>query len=50
MSFYSGFVLDLPRYSSVEKAKEKLRYAIKNCLVIDTDMTPVETFTEDEIE
>lgn len=33
------FSLDLPRYSSVEIAREKLRYVIFNCTAIDGDDT-----------
>ena len=31
--------MEWPRYSSVEKAKEKLLYAIVNCVDIDADNT-----------
>lgn len=34
--------LYLPRYSSVEEAVDRLRYAAYNCVAIDTDMTPWE--------
>lgn len=34
--------LYLPKYSSVEEACEKLRYAAYNCVAIDTDMSPWE--------
>ena len=33
------FSLELPRYSSLEIMKEKLRYAIFNCTAIDGDDT-----------
>ena len=35
------FSLELPRYSSLEITKEKLRYAIFNCSAIDADDTDV---------
>ena len=35
------FSLELPRYSSLEICKEKLRYAVFNCQAIDGDDTDV---------
>lgn len=32
--------LHLPKYSSVEQAVDRLRYAAYNCVAIDTDMSP----------
>lgn len=34
--------LYLPKYSSIEEAVDKLRYAAYNCVAIDTDMSPWE--------
>ena len=34
--------LYLPKYSSVEEAVDRLKYAAYNCVAIDTDMTPWE--------
>ena len=34
--------LYLPKYSSVEEAVDRLRYAAYNCVAIDTDMSPWE--------
>ncbi len=36
------FTIDLPRYSSVQVMKDKLRYAIFNCEAIDTDGSVVQ--------
>jgi len=35
------FTLDLPEYSCFEILKEKLSYAINNCIAIDADNTTV---------
>ena len=43
---YSGFQLDLPAYTSVEKAKEKLKYAIHFCQSIDADKDNFETWED----
>ena len=43
---YSGFQLDLPAYTCVEKAKERLRYAIRFCQSIDADKDNFETWED----
>ena len=35
-----GSTLYLPKYSSVEEAVDRLKYAAYNCVAIDTDMSP----------
>ena len=35
------FSLELPAYSSLEITKDKLRYAVYNCMAIDGDDTEV---------
>lgn len=35
------FSLELPRYSSIDVMREKLRYAVMNCLAIDGDDTSI---------
>ncbi len=42
----SSFQLDLPQYTSVEKTKEKLRYAIRFCKSIDMDENVVVAWEE----
>jgi len=42
------FALDLPKYSSYEVMKEKLKYAIVNCQAIDTDGRAFEVWQDDD--
>lgn len=39
-----SFALHLPKYTSVEKCKEKLRYAIRFCQSIDADKDNIESW------
>ena len=42
------FSIDLPRYSSYEIMRDKLRYAFTHCTAIDTDGAPREVWSDDE--
>ena len=42
------FSIDLPRYSSYEVLKNKLKYAITHCQAIDTDMNTRDVWDDDE--
>ena len=42
------FSIDLPRYSSYEVLKNKLKYAITHCQAIDTDMANNEIWDDEE--
>jgi hypothetical protein len=42
------FSIALPKYSSYEILKEKLKYAITNCQAIDTDGRPYEIWQDEE--
>ena len=42
------FSIDIPRYSSYEHLKNKLKYAITHCQAIDTDGAPREIWDDEE--
>ena len=42
------FSIDLPRYSSYEVLKNKLKYAITHCQAIDTDTVAGEILDDEE--
>ena len=42
------FSLEVPKYSSFELLKEKLKYAISNCQAIDTDGRPYEIWQDED--
>ena len=44
------FSIDLPRYSTFEVMRDKLRYAFTHCTAIDTDGAPREVWSDDEDE
>ncbi len=48
MSHTCFFSIDLPRYSSYEVLKSKLKYAITHCQAIDTDMVTREIWDDEE--
>lgn len=44
----SFFSIDLPRYSSYEVTRDRLRYAFQHCQAIDTDGGAGEVWSDDE--
>ena len=42
------FSIELPKYSSYEILRDKLKYAITNCQAIDTDGRAYDIWDEDE--
>jgi E3 ubiquitin-protein ligase HERC2 len=42
------FSLEVPKYSSFEILKEKLKYAISHCQAIDTDGRPYEIWQDED--
>lgn len=47
-SFISFFQLELPKYSSYEVCRDKLRYAITHCQAIDTDGRAYDIWEEED--
>lgn len=44
----SFFSIEIPRYSTYEMMRDRLRYAFQHCQAIDTDGGPGEVWSDDE--